>query len=225
MEHAISLFSSEQARLRRISRKRERESVLLAKPNSSETTEVATDSTDATETVQLEGGIESLACLESLDSNTRNHICACIVSICSNTHALSRGKSFVARSTLGAFLAAQSANPTPLGPLWIGLVYVCFEIVSASFLGASDPQKQEPLRREVVTDMLHYLGTTPHSSNGSSVNMADNDLVRASRRWSRFEHSTLVEVVNQAWKVTDLPRVRLALEGVLSNCASAKYLF
>lgn len=221
MEHAVSLFSAEQARLRRLSRKRERETVLLHKSNPSETTEA----TESTESAQLDAESASLECLQCLDHNTRNHINACIVSICSNTQALSRGKTFVARSTLGAFLAVQSANPSPLGPLWIGLIYVCFEVVSASFLGAADPQKQEPIRREVVMDMIRYLGTTPHSLNGSSVNMTNNELVKGSRRWSRFSHSTLSEVVNQAWKVTEIPRVSLALEGVLSNCASAKYLF
>lgn len=161
-----------------------------------------------------------------LDESTRHHICECIVSICENTQTLASGKSFVARSTLGAFLAVQSVAPQQLGPVWAGLLYVCFETVSDSYnLGIASPRRPEHVRRVIITDMLRFLGTTPQKLNGSGVGMADNELVRGCRRWSRFETNTLMEYVEEAWRLTEIPRVRLAMEGVLSNCAFAKYLF
>ena len=157
----------------------------------------------------------------AIDDDTRNHLCTTVISICANTNSLMNGKTFVGRSTLGAFLAVQSVAPQQLGPVWGALLYVCFEIVSESYnLGNTSPKRVEPTRRNILVDMLHHLGTTP-----AGLNMSENALVKSARRWSRFEPNALEAVVEEAWKLTERSKVRLAIEGVLANCASAKYLF
>jgi hypothetical protein len=232
MEYALCLLGAEQARLRRLGRKREREASMVDPTDPNDPNEFDEAPTPVSSPVgphtiypcqppQYEDVTEV-----DLDDSTRNHIYECIVSICENTQTLASGKSFVARSTLGAFLAAQSVAPQQLGPVWAGLLYVCFETVSDSYnLGTASPRRPEHVRRFVLGDMIRFLGTTPQTVNGRDVSMADNELVRGCRRWSRFETNTLMEYVEEAWRLTEIPRVRLAMEGVLSNCAFAKYLF
>jgi hypothetical protein len=245
MEYALCLLGAEQARLRRLGRKREREASMVDSNEPNDPTDPI-DPNEAAETpthVSSPVGPHIIYPYQphqhedvteiDLDDSTRNHIYECIVSICEKTQTLAseksfvaRSKSFVARSTLGAFLAAQSVAPQQLGPVWAGLLYVCFETVSDSYnFGTASPCRPEHVRRSVLADMIRFLGTTPQTVNGRDVSMADNELIRGCRRWSRFETNTLMEYVEEAWRLTEIPRVRLAMEGVLSNCAFAKYLF
>ena len=216
MEYALTLLSIEQERLRRLARKRN-----LSDTKAHFEADSSWSTSPHQETEKLEDAPEI-----DFDDNCRHHICACIVHICEKIQFLSSGKAFVARSTLGLFLAAQAVSPQPFGPVWAGLLYVCFECVSDSYSqGASSPRRTERVRTLVLTDIIRFLATTPKTLNGKAVNMSDNELVKGCRRWSRFENPALLQVVEQAWSITEIPRVRLAMEGVLSNCASAKYLF
>jgi hypothetical protein len=220
MEYALCLLGAEQTRLRRLGRKREREadSITYAtdtgdSPGETPSTSPPADPTDKNEDISN----------VDIDEATRHHICSCIVHICEKTQALSSGKSFVARSTLGVFLAAQSAAPQHVGPVWAALLYVCFETVSESYTnGLSSPRQPERVRTFVLVDMLRFLGTMPQTASGADTSL---EFVRWCRRLSRFETNALVDAVDEAWRITEIPRVRLAMEGVLSNCAHAKYLF
>mgnify|MGYP006082777085 FL=1 len=212
MEYALVLSGTEQARLRRLGRKR----ALQDKEPSTPSSVFPTPSTPP----------EEQQTNVDIDDTTRRHICASISLICENTHTLSSGKSFVARSTLGAFLAVQAAAPQPLGPIWAALLYVCFETVYDSYtLGISSPRRADSVHRIVLTDIIKFLGASPKPIDDADPTPTDNELVKGCRRWSRFETPALLQVVEQAWSITELPKVRMAMEGVLSNCASAKYLF
>ena len=220
MEYALCLLGAEQTRLRRLGRKRAYEDQTFeARAWPDPSPDPTPEPTPSTSPGEEESTVD-------LDEVTRRHICGCIHSICENTHSLSSGKSFVARSTLGAFLAAQAAAPQPFGPVWAALLYVCFEIVSESYtLGLSSPRRADPVRRMVLTDMIKFLGTSPKPLDDRDIGPTENELVKGCRRWSRFEINVLLQLVDQAWTITENPKVRLAVEGVLSNCASAKYLF
>jgi len=215
MEFALCMLGAHQSKQRRLSRKREREiAAPTAPPPDSPITSLPSAVND-----------ESGETVFVIEKETRDLLSACVLDICDNMSSLRKGRSFVSRSVTGAFLAVQSTCPKPLSELWLGLLYVCFEIIYESYsIGSSTPKRVESIQTQVLTDMVQFLAVTTKPTS-SPHTMSLNPLVKAARRWSRLENAALVEVVEQAWRIVELPKVRLALEAVLCNTAYGKFLF
>lgn len=137
---------------------------------------------------------------------------------------------FVARTALGAWLAAQAVKPVAFGPTWAGLLYVCWACADQAFRDGADPLEHvELLRPRDLSNLLQRLGeTTPGGSPpGPGAKRHHEDrLMHAARQWYRLDEDRLEQAVHAAHRfVANDARVRLAVQGVLCNARRAQQLF
>ena len=141
----------------------------------------------------------------------------------------SKAETFVARTTVGAWLAVQAVQPLALGIEWPALLYVCWCCVDAAFRDASEAlNHRDALRFEGSLPLISCLRGSVHTQTRSDhpSHRVESRLLMAAEIWSCSAPSDFNDKILKMfdWIVCCKHR-RLALEGVLFNTRRASALF
>lgn len=213
MESALESIGNEWARQ---DRKRRREATALPPEGSAAGTLASSESTESSEPPEdLNSALTSPAVQKRLHESVR-----CMVRE-GNDRKLNSGAAFVARSVYAMFMTVQAVHPLPYGCQWAGLLYVCYYAVSNEFSGG--PPALHHGEGLVVREMRTL---TRHMGMGQCEGGSDETLMKDARKWERSSDAELAGEMLSAWSVvSDVPRVRLAVESLLWPCQRAHLLF
>ena len=138
-------------------------------------------------------------------------------------------ETFVARTTVGAWLAVQAVQPLTLGIEWPALLYVCWCCVDAAFRDAPEAlDHRDALRFEGGLPLISCLRGSIHTQTRSDhpSHRVESRLLMAAEIWSCSAPSDFNDKILKMFDwVVGCKHRRLALEGVLFNARRASALF